>query len=173
MIRLNITEGIAQKGKITPEGGDRMLLREIERVFDPWREFEKIEKDLRRMERELERFFSDREIPVSGEYPPVNLWTNEEGALVTAELPGFEPEDVEITVVGRRLTIQGRRKPIATDGVRYHFRERYEGEFRRNIELPFRVDPAKVEAKYKNGILYVNLPRAENDKPKKIDVVAE
>ncbi len=147
-----------------------MLLRDIERVFDPWREFERIERELRRMEKEMDRLLAEVGFGVREEYPPVNLWTNEEGAIVTVELPGVEPEDVDITVVGRRLTLKGTRKPLASDGVRFHLRERWDGDFTRSIELPFRVEPAKVEAKYRNGILYITLPRAEEEKPKKITV---
>ncbi len=151
-----------------------MLWKEIERLerdLNPWREFERMQKHLRQLQKEIDRIFSNGEFPVSGEYPPINIWTNGEGAIVTAELPGVSPEDVEITVVGKRLTIQGRRKADEVqEGVRYHFKERWDGEFTRNVELPFNINADAVEAKFTKGILVINLPRAEEDKPRKIAV---
>ncbi|RME65202.1 MAG: Hsp20/alpha crystallin family protein [Nitrospirae bacterium] len=150
-----------------------MLFRDIERVFDPWREFERLEREFRRMGRELERLFGEDFLPTEERYPAINLYTSEEEAMVDVELPGVEPKDVDITVVGRRLTIQAKRPEPAQNGARYHLRERHTGELVRHIELPFNVNPDKVEAHYHNGILSIKLPRAEEEKPRKIEVKAE
>ena len=91
--------------------------------------------------------------------------------LITAEMPGVHPEDINIDVIADALSISGERKPdeVAKDA-NYHRRERSYGSFSRTIQLPFMVDTNKVEANFKNGVLMINLPRAEADKPKKITV---
>jgi len=130
--------------------------------------------EVNRMQREMERLFGSavprrfRSVP---SYPALNVWTNEEGALVTAELPGLEAKDVEINVVGETLTLSGKREAEElSENTRYHRRERGCGEFTRSIELPFPVQAEKVEARLEKGVLQVTLPRAEEDKPRKITV---
>lgn len=107
-------------------------------------------------------------------YPAVNIWTNDDGQLITAEMPGVRPEDLEIDVTGDALSISGERKPVDVGkDARYHRRERSFGSFSRTIQLPFMVDTNKVEANFHNGILQIRLPRAEADKPKKIKIKSE
>ena len=103
----------------------------------------------------------------------MNVWTNEEGAVVTAELPGVAPEDIDISVINETLTVTGARQPEEVEGATYHRRERSQGKFTRSFELPFRIESDQVEASFENGVLHIALPRAEADKPKKITVKAE
>jgi HSP20 family protein len=104
-------------------------------------------------------------------YPSLNVWTNEEGLNVTAEVPGVSPEDIEIGVVGDTLTLSGTRKPEElVENARYHRQERGYGDFTRSLQLPFPVDVNKVDATFHNGVLMVAMPRAEADKPRKITV---
>mgnify|MGYP001809919987 CR=1 FL=1 len=104
-------------------------------------------------------------------YPAVNVWTNQEKLMVTAELPGLKPEELEVSVNGNMLTIHA--TPRASEGEpAYQRRERALGEFHRTIELPCDVDAAKVDARLEKGILAVALPRAEADKPRRIAVKA-
>jgi HSP20 family protein len=106
-------------------------------------------------------------------FPAMNVWTGDDTAVITAEVPGVSADEIDISVVGETLTLSGERKPEDLEGgVRYHRRERGGGRFSRSIELPFRVDADKVEAAYDKGILRVTLPRAEADKPRKITVRA-
>jgi HSP20 family protein len=101
----------------------------------------------------------------------MNIWTNEDGATITAELPGLSPEDIDISVVGNALTLSGSRKPEElNDGDKYHRRERNYGQFSRSFELPFQIEANQVEAKFEKGVLHIFAPRAEADKPKKITV---
>ncbi|NOY64875.1 MAG: Hsp20/alpha crystallin family protein [Nitrospirae bacterium] len=144
----------------------------ITRDLDPWKEFEEMRKTLMELEREMERIFGANDIPVSGGYPPVNVWVNGEGAYVAVEMPGVKPEDVDITVVGKNLKITGKRPEEDGKEGRYHLKERWHGEFTRTIKLPFNVNPDKVEARFSKGLLTINLPRAEEEKPKKIAVEA-
>jgi HSP20 family protein len=106
------------------------------------------------------------------EYPALNVWTNEEGAVITAELPGVNAEDLDISLTGDTLTFRGSRAPEELEeGESYHRRERAYGDFVRSIRLPFGIDAGKVEASSRNGLLRLTLPRAEAEKPKKIEVV--
>lgn len=119
----------------------------------------------------INRFMSDASH--NANFPAFNVWSNEEGAVVTSEIPGVKMADLEITASGKNISIKGARKEGAGDAeVKYLRRERPEGEFNRSIELPFQIDSSKVEAKLVNGVLQITLPRAESDKPRKIQVQA-
>ncbi len=143
-----------------------MLIRELQRLgnlLEPWREFDSIN-------RETFRTLS----PGRVEFPPVNLWKNEDKAVITTEIPGVDPEGVEINVVGKTITLRFERKPEELkEGESYTRKERWYGEFSRSIELPFNVQGDKVEAKFSRGILYIEMPRAEAEKPRKITVQPE
>jgi HSP20 family protein len=114
--------------------------------------------------------YSDRP-QVAPDFPAINVWTNEDGAVVTAELPGVNPEDIDIAVVGETLTLSGIRQPEELkDGEKYHRRERRFGNFNRTFQLPFTVEADDVEAVFEKGILHISLPRSEAEKPRKIAV---
>jgi HSP20 family protein len=138
------------------------------RGWDPWRE-------LNQLQHEMNRLFG-REgngSTLSPETPAVNVWRNENGVVLTAELPGLDPKDVDISVTGETVTIRGTRKPDeAQPNVKYHRRERIAGQFVRSLQLPFRVDSQKTEAKYDRGVLTVTLAALEEEKPKKITITA-
>lgn len=109
----------------------------------------------------------------NGEYqfPPLNVFVSEHGAIVEAEIPGIEPKDIDIAVLSETLTLKGSRtKEEPKPGEVYHRQERGFGNFARTIELPFKIEADKVEAEFSRGILRIVLPRAEADKPKKIVV---
>jgi HSP20 family protein len=131
-------------------------------------------EEMYKMQRELERMataFSPDRTGTNTTFPAMNAWTNENVEIVTAEIPGVEPEDIEITVNNDVLTITGERKAVdSSEEIRYHRRERVNGKFSRSIQLAFPVDPEKVNASIDNGILTVVMPRAEADKPRKISV---
>lgn len=140
-----------------------MYFRDVFTV-DPFREIEQLQ-------REMNRLFNDLTAASGRDYPAVNIWTNPEAAAITAELPGYTPQDVHLSILGDTLTIKGSRpKPELKSGEQYHRQERYYGDFERSLRLPFAVDSNKVEARFKNGILQILLPRAEEDKPKKIEI---
>ena len=139
------------------------------RVPSVWREMD-------RLQREMNRLFDDtypRRARRAAGYPAMNVWTNEDGLIITAEVPGVKPEDIDISVVGDTLTLSGSRKPDELkEDSRYHRQERGYGDFTRSIQLPFLVNVKKVEATFQNGVLNITMPRAEEDKPKKITVKA-
>lgn len=121
----------------------------------------------------FDRFFSGSDRNSGTSFPPFNIWSDEDGAVVTSELPGVKLESVEITVSGKSVTVKGSRiEEEPGENVRSVRRERATGEFERNFKLNFQVDSGKVAAKLANGVLEIHLPRAENDKPHKIAVSA-
>ena len=131
-------------------------------------------QEMDQLQREMNRLFdstSRGRVVSAPSYPAINIWTNDDGQLITAEMPGVHPEDINIDVNADALSISGERKPddVAKDA-NYHRRERGYGAFSRTIQLPFMVDTNKVEATFKNGVLMIRLPRAEVYKPKKITV---
>ena len=127
--------------------------------------------ELNKLNREFGRFLG-RAPSSDASVPPFNIWSNDEGAVVTSELPGVKMEDIEITVSGNNLVVKASRKEEELENSRCVRRERRSGEFSRSFELPYQVDASRVEAKLASGVLQINLPRAEIDKPRKIAVSA-
>lgn len=104
-------------------------------------------------------------------YPPMNVYNDGETFIVRAEVPGIDPDNLDVEVVGDTLTVRGERKgPDLPEGASYHRRERDFGRFRRSLTLPEKVDSQKVVATCKYGILEVRLPHAEETKARKINV---
>ena len=134
-----------------------------------WREIERLRRDMDRLvEISMPRLPRARVT----RFPAVNVWTNDqEGIIVSAELPGVSPEALDISVTADTLTISGSRSPEdLPEGAQYHRRERYCDEFSRTVQLPYTVDTNQVEASAENGVLTIALPRAEAEKPKQIEV---
>jgi HSP20 family protein len=106
----------------------------------------------------------------SGWTPALDLYQNNDNVVAVVELPGMRKEDIEISLHDGMLTISGERGTGATNGENAERTERISGKFRRSITLPTRVDAGKVSATYKDGLLTVTLPKAEEAKPKQIKV---
>ncbi len=129
--------------------------------------------ELTNLQRAINRAFESRIGQRTSEYPPLNVVANEDEVLVTAELPGVDPKDLDITVQGNTFTVKGHRKAEdLKEGERYHRQERGTGSFARSLELPYTLDPDKIQASLKNGVLQVVLPRTEKDRPRKVQVTA-
>lgn len=145
-----------------------MFLRPY-RYRSPWQEMERLRREMNTLVSGL----SDLEATATPGYPSINIWTNEDGAVVTAELPGVEAHDIDISVVGDTLTLSGSRTPDEPgEGGTYHRRERRHGRFTRAVKIPFPAEPDGVEAVFEKGVLSIALPRLEADKPRKIAVRA-
>ena len=106
----------------------------------------------------------------TGWSPAFDLYESGDHFVAVAELPGMRKEDIDISLHDGALTISGERKRVSNNGETAQRTERYIGAFRRSIALPTRVDPNKVSATYQDGILKVTLPKAEEAKPKQIQV---
>jgi len=106
----------------------------------------------------------------SGWSPALDLYQNNDNIVAVVELPGMRKEDIEISLQDGMLTISGERKEESSEENGATRTERFTGKFRRSITLPTRVDVNKVSASYKDGLLTVTLPKAEEAKPKQIQI---
>ncbi|MEO2168253.1 MAG: Hsp20/alpha crystallin family protein [bacterium] len=106
-------------------------------------------------------------------YPRVDVYTDEDAAVVRAEVPGVPPDKIELSVEDDVLTLRGTRvADELPEGMAWRRQERGHGEFQRRMRLPFRIEAGAVDAQYENGVLQITLPRAEVDKPRKIAITA-
>jgi len=102
---------------------------------------------------------------------PIDLRETEDQFVLEAALPGVKPEDIDVSVQGNQLRIQGEMKQDEEKkGERYHFRERRYGQFQRTIALPNNVKPDQVACEFRNGVLTVTLPKAEEARPRRIQI---
>ena len=108
---------------------------------------------------------------LSGAAPAVDVYEDRENFVVKAELPGMKKEDIDVSLHDGMLSISGERKSEekVEQGEVYRS-ERFFGRFQRTVALPTTVDAARIKAQYKDGVLTVTLPKAEEAKPKQIDV---
>jgi HSP20 family protein len=113
----------------------------------------------------------DEELTMWNWKPVVDIYDNEDKFVINAELPGVDKKDIVIDVKGRFLTLKGERsseKEVKED--KYYRRERANGSFERVFTLPAEIDPDKIKADYKDGILKIDIPKPEEQKPKQIAV---
>ena len=129
--------------------------------WDPWRALDELEEQASR---------AFRAARSTRRYPPLNVYEDDEGLTVVAELPGVERSGIEVTAAADSLRIAGRRMRPEGEGREYHRRERRFGEFERAVALPAGLDTSKVEAKVRDGLLVVRLPKAEEARPRKITI---
>ena len=123
-----------------------------------------------RMQDQMNRLFGSRGRPAA-DAPAVNVAASENGLRITADLPGVSASNVDITLDGSTLTIQGERPdPALNEGEAWARRERPGGAFARTLQLPFEADPDRVEARFENGVLTLTVPAPESAKPRKIAV---
>jgi HSP20 family protein len=130
--------------------------------LDPWKELE-----------HLNHVLSGSRRSSSGEFPAVNMWASADDMVVTTEIPGIDPKDIDISVAGKSVTLRGSRtaeEPGEQES--FHRRERRHGRFSKTIELPFSVETDKVKARFSKGVLSITLPRAEAEKPRKIEITS-
>jgi HSP20 family protein len=136
---------------------------------NPWTIFDELES----LQSDMNRLLADEEgsrVARRG-YPPMNVWSSQEGLIVDAEIPGMNAEEVEVSVDGDELTLKGKVnvQPPA-EGETVLRRERPSGEFQRTLQLPFRANAGAVKATCRNGVLRISVPRSEEEKPRKIAI---
>jgi HSP20 family protein len=141
--------------------------------WDPFRDLLSIQDEMNTL---FNRAFGER-APVEGEQrqrmwaPALDIAEQKDAYLVTVELPGVKPGDLEITLEDGLLTIQGERHVVQESSEQqFHRVERRYGRFRRSITLPTQVKADAIEASFEDGLLTVRVPKAEEAKPRKIDV---
>ena len=135
------------------------------------------------LKREMERFFDRFAEPVwepfatmaGGNWAPMlDVSETKDAMIVTAEMPGVDPKEIEIGLTGDLLTLKGEKeKRIEEKEERYHRVERTYGAFLRSVRLPMAVDGSKVTATFKNGVLVVTLPKTPAAKGTLIPVKEE
>jgi HSP20 family protein len=138
-----------------------------QRRWDPFREFQ----------REVGRIFESLEpLPswrLAHPFPPINLYDAGDRFVLSAQLPGIAPEDMELSITGESLTLKGERKrPEGVLDESYRRQERQFGRWGRTVSLPDRVDVAQVSATFAQGMLTITLPKAEGTRPRQISVIA-
>jgi HSP20 family protein len=125
--------------------------------------------ELRRLQRHMNSLFDGASVRSAVEFPPVNLWSGNDEYIVTAEIPGLDADQLDVTAVGDTVTIRGtRQSPSLTAEEEYHRNERGHGQFARSVKLPKPVDVDKISARYERGVLSLRLPIAEAGKPRRI-----
>ena len=137
--------------------------------FNPYR-------DMTALQDRVNRLFSDVRFQSSGAdgrgwSPAVDIFERGEDLVLRAEVPGVTKGDLDVSVDENVLTLRGERvrdEKVAEES--YHRIERHYGSFVRTFSLPSHVDTSRVEARYKDGILEVVLPKLEEAKPKQIEV---
>lgn len=136
-------------------------------------------REVMSMRRELDRLFDETLFSPSlsengWNAPLVDLYQTDEDVIVKAAMPGVKPEDVNIEVSGDQLSIRGEvREEKREEKANYHLREQRYGSFSRTLTLPAPVMADKAKAEVVDGILHLNLPKAEEARPKVITVKAK
>jgi HSP20 family protein len=105
---------------------------------------------------------------------PLDMYQTENDVVIKASLPGYKPDEVEISVTGDTLTIKGEhQEEKETKEKDYFFKERSYGSFSRTVSFPVPVKSELAEAAFENGELTLKLPKAEEAKPKQIKIKAK
>ncbi len=140
----------------------------------PWRPFRELGTLRREMDNLWNRFFGETSMPsvFSQEWAPmVDVSETKDNVVVKAEIPGMEAKDMDVSVSGDVLTIKGQKKTEEEKkDEHYHYRERYSGSFQRSFRLPVAVKTEKADAAFKDGVLTITIPKAEEAKKKEIKI---
>ncbi|MBW1998175.1 MAG: Hsp20/alpha crystallin family protein [Deltaproteobacteria bacterium] len=141
----------------------------------PWHERREVDRLRSQIDRVFRDFFDMKpfRLPFEGSdwVPAVDVSETDKEILVHAEVPGMNPKDMDISLNGRLLTIKGEKKQEQEEKEKnFHRLERTYGSFIRSFELPADVDPDKVKASYKDGVLTLTLPKAREQEVKKIEI---
>jgi len=133
--------------------------------------------DFDRIQRQLDQAFgwpSSIRAVARGSFPAINMGTTQDAVEIYAFAPGLEPSKIELSIDKGLLSITGERgvtTPEETsDDVNVYARERFAGAFKRVVSLPDDVDASKVDAKYRNGVLSIVIPKLESRMPRRVEV---
>ena len=135
-------------------------------------------QDLKTLQGQLSRFFEpfaryatgDEDLVSGAWVPPVDVAETQEKIIVRAEVPGMRQQDIQLEFENGLLTIRGERTIEKTEGTTWHRVERVYGNFSRSFTLPRTVDPEKIAASYREGVLEIEVPKREEAKPKQIRI---
>jgi len=133
-------------------------------------------EEFRRLEGEMDQLFGRGSLPAGiratrrGTFPPVNVGATPERVDVYLFAAGLDPKSLDISIQQNLLAVSGDRKVPVDEADDYYRQERFDGEFRRVITLPDDVDPDRVDAKYRDGVLQITVQRREGARPRQITV---
>ena len=141
--------------------------------WSPWREMNTLQNRLNHLF--SDSFFqpsqSDDDMSLGTWHPVVDMYDEDDRIVIKAELPGMEKKDIAVDVKDRVLTISGERNyDNEVKEEKYYRRERAYGKFQRAFSLPADVDSDKIKADFKDGLLKVEVPKPEKQKPKEITI---
>ncbi len=139
--------------------------------WDPFRDLMGIQSELNRL---FGRTYGGDSGSTSGAWvPPLDIYETTEKFVVSVELPGIEPDSVDVSVEDSTLTIKGERSfSNEVDEDSFHRVERRYGSFARSLSLPQMARPDEIEASFDKGVLTIEIPKAEEAKPRKISIKA-
>ncbi|MCP3951408.1 MAG: Hsp20/alpha crystallin family protein [Desulfobacterales bacterium] len=140
--------------------------------WDPFRNVAALQDRINRMfDDSFEQAGSADEMSSYGWRPSVDIYEVEAGIVIKADLPGVRKEDVSVEVKDNLLTLKGMREGDAAGGDQCYFcQERNFGQFQRTFTLQYNVDPGKIKASFKSGVLKITVPEPEEEQPRKIRV---
>lgn len=137
--------------------------------WDPFKEIERLQKEINRIFDNSMN--TNKEHAMGVWYPAVDIYEDPERVVISADLAGIDPRDVELNIEGDTLTIKGERKFEHEDKKDNYVRvERAYGTFMRTFTIPEYVDKDKISAEYEKGMLNITLPKKPESQPKKIKV---
>jgi HSP20 family protein len=144
----------------------RPMSESLER-WNPFREVTDLQHEMNRM---FDGFFGRSLVGERTWAPAVDMFEDKDDLVVTVEVPGMSEKDIQLSLTGDLLTIRGERHSATPKDEGVYRGERWFGRFERTLSLPYPVQTDKVKATYRDGVLTVNLPKAEEVKPKTIKV---
>jgi HSP20 family protein len=140
-------------------------------TWDPYREPGSLERFTRLFGSASPRRDRDEEMSLGAWIPPVDIVEEKDKILLTAELPGFKENEIEVQMEGGVLTIRGeRRSEVEKEGRKYHRVERVYGQFVRSFTLPNNVDREHIKASFDRGLLKIEMPKREEARPRQIKI---
>ena len=137
-------------------------------------------REMNDFHRQMDRFFNTPFFsvgPVADDgraelwYPSVDMFEKEDALVIKAELPGLSKDDIDVNIDNGKLTLSGERKSENEVGEdKFYRRERTYGKFVRTFSLPADIDPEKIAAEFKDGVLKIEISKPEEKKPRQITV---
>ena len=129
-----------------------------------------------RLDKEMDQLFGGTAWPMGiravrrGTFPPMNVGATPDSVDVYLFAAGLDPREIDLSIQQNLLTVSGSRKVEVDDEADYYRRERFDGDFRRVVTLPEDVDPERVDAKYRDGVLHITVARRESARPRQIEI---
>jgi len=145
-------------------------------MFGSLTNFDKLFEEFRRMEQQMDELFGGGTRPPAirsvarGTFPPINMGAAADGIDIYVYAAGMDLKSIQLNIQRNLLTVAGEREVPVDENATYYRQERFSGPFRRVIALPEDVDPDRIEAKYRDGILQITARRRESAKPRQITV---